>query len=149
MIACIQPKDKFNQLYIVANTHLNFNSNRGDIKLAELKTLTDAIAQLKEYFSVLEERKVAVIICGDFNSTSRSGVYEFIRGGSHDCLKLDKYTISGQVYGNYANNETPPSISFEAAVKNLGQAPKNPLTMGGKDLEQLVEWYTEIVNTEV
>lgn len=94
LILALQPIGKEDQVYIVANTHLNFNSNRGDIKLAEIKTLTDAIHHIKGYYSNFGEqkgqKKFGVIICGDFNSTPRSGVYEFMRSGSFDCLKLDK-----------------------------------------------------------
>ena len=41
------PLEQPEQVYLVGNTHLNFNTNRGDIKLAEVKLMTDAIAQLK------------------------------------------------------------------------------------------------------
>ena len=84
-----------NRIFLVGNTHLNFNSNRGDIKLAEIKMLTDALATLKRHY-LKEKLRVAVIVCGDFNATPRGGVYEFMRTGSFDCLKLDRYTISGQ-----------------------------------------------------
>jgi endonuclease/exonuclease/phosphatase family metal-dependent hydrolase len=51
--------------------------------------------------------KVAVVVCGDFNSTSRSGVYEYMRTGFYDFLKLDKSAISGQVYGTYDAKDCP------------------------------------------
>ena len=46
----LQPVGQDDRVYIVANTHLNFNSNRGDIKLAEIKLLTDGLASLKSYY---------------------------------------------------------------------------------------------------
>ena len=89
------PLEQPEQVDLVGNTHLNFNTNRGDIKLAEVKLMTDAIAQLKTYYRDFHQKKVATIICGDFNSTPRSGIYEFMRKGTYDCLKLDKYSVSG------------------------------------------------------
>ena len=83
----------------MGNTHLNFNSGRGDIKLSEVKTMTDALASLKNFYSDIHGLKVATIVCGDFNSCPRGGIYEYIRSGKFDCLKLDKYTMSGQIYG--------------------------------------------------
>lgn len=79
----------------MGNTHLNFNSNRGDIKLAEIKIFTDALAQLKDYYQNVQKKKVITIACGDFNSVPKSGIYEFMRSGSFDCLKLSRYDISG------------------------------------------------------
>ena len=51
LIAALRPKSSLDgKVYLVANTHLNFNSNRGDIKLSEVKLMTDALAQLKTYY---------------------------------------------------------------------------------------------------
>ena len=63
--------------------------------MAELKLMTDAIAQLKTYYQDIIGKRVITMIAGDFNSTPRSGVYDFMRTGTYDCLKLDRYSISG------------------------------------------------------
>lgn len=86
----LKPKGDSDRIYLVANTHLNFNSNRGDIKLSEIKLMTDALAQLKSYYQDINRLRVATFICGDFNSTPRGGIYEFMRQGSYDCMKLDR-----------------------------------------------------------
>jgi hypothetical protein len=149
LLVAIQPKDRFDQLYLIASTHLNFNSNRGDIKLAELKALTDAIAQLRDYYTRFDKRRVAVIMCGDFNSTARSGVYEYVRSGQYDCLKSERWAVSGQIYGTYRDNEMVHGICFDSAVKNVGLAPRDPRKLDGKELREIVQWYTELVNTEI
>lgn len=88
-------------------------------------------------------------MCGDFNSTSRSGVYEYIRSGHYDCLKMEKSSISGQIYGNYSSHESPPGICFDSTVRNLGLAARDPRKMDKKEYKELIQWYTEIANTEV
>ena len=42
----LKPKnpDEAGRIYLVANTHLNFNSSRGDIKMSEIKLMTDSLA---------------------------------------------------------------------------------------------------------
>jgi len=53
------------------------------------------MSQLKEYYLNTLKKKVSTIICGDFNSGSRSGIYDFMRLGKYDCLKLNRNCISG------------------------------------------------------
>jgi protein angel len=50
LIMALRPKDDSQRMYLVANTHLNFNSNRGDIKFSEIKLMTDALSKLREYY---------------------------------------------------------------------------------------------------
>lgn len=47
LITVLERKSNKNHLFIIANTHLNFNTGRGDIKLAEIKVLTDTLAEIK------------------------------------------------------------------------------------------------------
>ena len=44
LITVLRPKDFSDRLFLVANTHLNFNSNRGDIKFSEIKLMVDALS---------------------------------------------------------------------------------------------------------
>ncbi len=44
LIIALKPLENPDRIYLIANTHLNFNSNRGDIKLSEVKLMTDALA---------------------------------------------------------------------------------------------------------
>ena len=44
LIMALKPLRESDRVYLVANTHLNFNSSRGDIKLSEVKLMTDALA---------------------------------------------------------------------------------------------------------
>lgn len=59
--------------------------------------MTDTLAAIKEFYQTQHKKKVALFVCGDFNSTSRSGVYEYMRSGKLDCMKVSKYEVSGQL----------------------------------------------------
>mmetsp|Transcript_12921 Transcript_12921/g.12813 ORF Transcript_12921/g.12813 Transcript_12921/m.12813 type:complete len:174 (-) Transcript_12921:624-1145(-) len=96
------------KILLVANTHINFNITRGDIKLAEVRLITDALAQLKNYYAYAEkECSVSVIVAGDFNCSPRSGIYEFMRKGSYDCLKCQRNDIGGQHFCAFASDSKP------------------------------------------
>lgn len=46
---------------LVATTHVLYNEKRGDVKLGQLKLLTDAIA------AVRGQRNIPIVLSGDFN----------------------------------------------------------------------------------
>ncbi|KAE9419495.1 hypothetical protein Angca_004330, partial [Angiostrongylus cantonensis] len=64
------------QEFIFANTHLLFNSARGDIKLGQLAML---IANIEDtFFKELTKSRCPVILCGDLNIEPFSYVYTYI-----------------------------------------------------------------------
>jgi|LauGreDrversion4_2_1035121.scaffolds.fasta_scaffold282762_1 hypothetical protein len=81
--------------------------------------MTDALAQLKTYYSDIHALKVATFICGDFNSAPRGGIYEFMRQGSYDCMKLDRFSISGQKYGTFDLKDESASLLYHGSSMNL------------------------------
>jgi hypothetical protein len=143
----LQPKNQPDRIYLVANTHLNFNDGKGDIKLAELKTMTDALAQLKTFYQDMKGKKVATIVCGDFNSTPRGGVYEFLRQGTFDCMKLDRSVISGQKYGMYKLTDESSPLNYLGSIMNLNEQTILPQRWDDKDFRIMSKWYNEITNT--
>jgi hypothetical protein len=148
LITALRPKSYLeDRIYLVANTHLNFNSNRGDIKLSEVKLMTDTLAQLKTYYRDIMGLKVATFVCGDFNSTPRGGIYEFMRAGSYDCLKLDRYSISGQKYGTFDIKDESASFLYLSSSMNLSETASFPDKWDDKNFRSMAQWYTEIINT--
>ncbi|GIX63974.1 endonuclease/exonuclease/phosphatase family domain containing protein, putative [Babesia caballi] len=89
-------------IYIVANTHLLFNKNRGDIKFAQLCAMLSAIKEVES--KCLEELgdaaadhpKPAIIMCGDFNFTPQSLLYHFLSKGYVVLRNCNVKLISGQ-----------------------------------------------------
>ena len=90
---------------------------------------------------------MATIICGDFNSCPRGGIYEFMRTGQFDCLKLNKYDISGQNYAMYPITDENPAFCLMSSAMALTAQSQLPDNWNDKDTFGLARWYTEIANT--
>ncbi|GAX73472.1 hypothetical protein CEUSTIGMA_g924.t1 [Chlamydomonas eustigma] len=84
---------------LVANTHLLFNPNRGDIKLGQLRVILDRVEHLTRRTAGRTDSQVAVVFSGDFNSTPGSPLYDFLDQGSLHFASKDRRNLSGQVEG--------------------------------------------------
>ena len=76
----------------IGNTHLLFNTKRGDIKLAQLAHLFAEIDRI----AIGTNYKLPVILCGDFNSIPFSPLYNFLTSGVLQFNGMSKTVISGQ-----------------------------------------------------
>ncbi|KAK1443099.1 Endonuclease/exonuclease/phosphatase like protein [Babesia gibsoni] len=89
-------------IYIVANTHLLFNKNRGDIKFSQLCAMLSAVSDAErlclEYIGEEAEKqpKPAIIMCGDYNFTPQSLLYHFLSKGFAVIRNCNAKLISGQ-----------------------------------------------------
>ncbi|XP_010036884.2 carbon catabolite repressor protein 4 homolog 5 [Eucalyptus grandis] len=81
-----------NQLLLVANIHVLFNPNRGDVKLGQIRLLLEKAHQLSEIWG-----KIPVIIGGDLNSMPQSAIYQFLASSELDIRLYDRRKISGQI----------------------------------------------------
>ncbi|CAN1188246.1 Carbon catabolite repressor protein 4 homolog 5 [Linum perenne] len=81
-----------NRSFVVANIHVLFNPNRGDIKLGQVRLLLQKAYQLSE-----EWGSIPVIIGGDLNSIPESAMYQFLSSSELDILEHDRRKISGQL----------------------------------------------------
>jgi len=98
-----------NQHFIVANTHLLWNPKRGDLRVAQVKILFEELLSMKK--AIREE--VAIVICGDFNCTPDSKLYEFITKGELDITNfnvLDSRENTG--YGTVYTAVSPSMASY-------------------------------------
>jgi hypothetical protein len=104
VFAILKSKNIANHLLIIATTHILFNMNRGDIKIAQVKQILSALSKLEEKYSKCSIKlettyKVSTVLTGDFNSIPNSGVYKLITEGNLNCTNLDIKKISGQSAG--------------------------------------------------
>ncbi|ETP48970.1 hypothetical protein F442_05397 [Phytophthora nicotianae P10297] len=84
--------------FVVTNTHLLSNPNRGEIKLAQLGMLLKHLTSLrKEHNAILP-----VLLSGDFNLAPHSPLYHFLSTGKLDASGLSRYGLSGQNLDTYA-----------------------------------------------
>ncbi|GFE55864.1 endonuclease exonuclease phosphatase family domain containing protein [Babesia ovis] len=95
-------KSEVRDMYIVSNTHLLFNKNRGDVKVAQLLSLLSAIKEVEELClenlgdAAKDNPKPAIIMCGDFNFTPQSLMYHFLSHGYAVLRNCNVKLVSGQ-----------------------------------------------------
>ncbi len=119
----------------VANTHLLFNKNRGDIKLLQLARLLAEIddmtldARHSRQEASTKDSHHPVILCGDFNSTPFSPIYNFLVNGEIRYKGLSSVQMSGQNSPQKKPVERPhlnnAFISEELEISGLCR--KNPV----------------------
>ena len=91
----LNSKAKKKSTLCIANTHLLFNKNRGDIKLTQLAHLFADIEK-KSRENDLDLNHLTMILCGDFNSVPFSPLYNFITSGELQYEGLKHHLVSGQ-----------------------------------------------------
>lgn len=77
----------------VANTHLLYNPRRGDIKLAQLAIL---LAEINRLSCRSDGSSNPVVLCGDFNSTPCSPLYNLLTTGFLEYAGMQIGMVSGQ-----------------------------------------------------
>nr|XP_022905545.1 2',5'-phosphodiesterase 12-like [Onthophagus taurus] len=117
LLAALQCKNTKTVL-VVANTHLFYHSEAGDIRLVQAVIANKCIQKFcNDVKSICNGSKIAVIFCGDFNSLPESGVYNYMINDISKCNKeleqigcntnfLKKNLIYGSAY------ETPPFTNY-------------------------------------
>ncbi|KAK7367114.1 hypothetical protein VNO80_09123 [Phaseolus coccineus] len=78
IMAAFKFKDPSHQIIIVANTHLYWDPEWADVKLAQAKYLLSRLAKFKTLVSDRYECIPEVIVAGDFNSTPGDMVYQYL-----------------------------------------------------------------------
>ncbi|KAJ7958737.1 Carbon catabolite repressor protein 4-like 6 [Quillaja saponaria] len=76
---------------VVCNIHVLYNPNRGEIKLGQVRVLLDRANAVSKMWN-----DAPVVLCGDFNCTPKSPLYNFISERKLDLSGLDRDKVSGQ-----------------------------------------------------
>nr|GEV43328.1 carbon catabolite repressor protein 4 homolog 6 [Tanacetum cinerariifolium] len=76
---------------VICNIHVLFNPKRGEIKLGQVRMLLDRAYATSKLWD-----DAPVVLCGDFNSTPKSSLYNFILDQKIDVSELPRDKISGQ-----------------------------------------------------
>lgn len=87
IMAAFRLKDTLHHV-IVANTHIYWDPEWADVKLAQAKYLLSRVAQFKELVSEKYECMPSVILAGDFNSIPGDKVYEYLVSGNSSSASL-------------------------------------------------------------
>ncbi|KAG8636291.1 hypothetical protein MANES_16G118500v8 [Manihot esculenta] len=75
---------------VICNIHVLYNPRRGEIKLGQVRTLLD------KAHAVSKTWNAPVVLCGDFNCTPKSPLYNFISEQKLDLSGVDRDKVSGQ-----------------------------------------------------
>nr|KYP72445.1 Carbon catabolite repressor protein 4 isogeny 6 [Cajanus cajan] len=76
---------------VVCNIHVLYNPNRGEIKLGQVRVLLDRAKAVSKLWN-----DAPVVICGDFNCTPKSPLYNFISEQKLNLSGIDRNKVSGQ-----------------------------------------------------
>ncbi|XP_037495533.1 carbon catabolite repressor protein 4 homolog 4 [Jatropha curcas] len=87
-MAAFKLKDAFNHTIIVANTHLYWDPEWTDVKLAQAKYLLSRISQFKALVSDKFDCTPSIVLAGDFNSTPGDKVYQYLVSGNSSITPL-------------------------------------------------------------
>ncbi|KAK4557318.1 hypothetical protein RGQ29_007186 [Quercus rubra] len=82
IMAAFKLKDLPDHVVIVANTHLYWDPEWADVKLAQAKYLLSRLALFRTLVSNRLECTPSVVVAGDFNSTPGDKVYQYLISGN-------------------------------------------------------------------
>lgn len=136
---------------IVANAHIFWNPEFKDVKLVQTALLMSELHHIVDRFGKLpprfdlpnaprysQENRVPVILCGDFNSTPDSGVYQFLDKGY---LAPDHVDFNGFKYGNLTTDGLEHSLALKSSYGSVGEL---PLTNHTPEFSGVIDyiWYS-------
>ncbi|XP_012076635.1 carbon catabolite repressor protein 4 homolog 6 isoform X2 [Jatropha curcas] len=108
---------------VMCNIHVLYNPRRGEIKLGQVRTLLDRA------YAVSKMWNAPVVICGDFNCTPKSPLYNFISEQKLDLTGIDRDKVSGQASAEiraprpFNSNHNPnPNTRIDSSYNSI-QAP--------------------------
>ena len=139
---------------IVANVHITWDPQFRDVKLVQAAMLLEEIGLLASKWAKVESDRdpadlppapqysdptqIPLIICGDFNSISESGVYELLSQGQ---VAKDHDDLSGRVYGNLTRDGISHPFPLKSSYSNVGELRFTNYTPGFTGAIDYI-WYT-------
>nr|VDD20056.1 unnamed protein product [Brassica rapa] len=85
------PSESCSHRVVVCNIHVLYNPKRGDFKLGQVRTLLERAHAVSKLWD-----DAPVVLCGDFNCTPKSHLYNFISEGKLDLSGVARNKVSGQ-----------------------------------------------------
>lgn len=139
---------------MVANAHMHWDPEFRDVKMVQAAVLMEQLEAAGEAFAkrapqvALEAgvsaptyasgKDVPTVICGDFNSTPDSGVYEFL---SHGLAPGNHEDFMNHTYGTYTSEGLCHGYALRSAYQQIGELPFTNYTPGFRGTIDYI-WYT-------
>jgi len=142
---------------IIANVHVTWDPAFKDVKLVQTAMLMEELGKISEKFArthpptrtpagetppptvkYAEGTQIPLIICGDFNSTPDSGVYELLAKGQ---VHGDHGDLAGRTYGNFTRDGISHPFSLKSSYVNIGELSFTNYTPGFSGVIDYV-WYS-------
>ncbi|XP_021746333.1 carbon catabolite repressor protein 4 homolog 6-like [Chenopodium quinoa] len=108
---------------VICNIHVLYNPRRGEIKLGQVRTLIERAQAVSKTWD-----DAPVVLCGDFNCTPMSPLYNFISQQKLDISGVDRDKVSGQAsavisppprqYGSQPREQPAGDVASPATVEN-------------------------------
>lgn len=126
IITLLENKETLSRV-IVVNCHIHWDPTYADVKLVQVAMLMDELDKLAQKwctnnspYNYTSPQKISTIICGDFNSTPDSGVYEFLTRG---IIRQDHGDFGKHRYGTYTSEGLSHKLSLKSAYSNIEELP--------------------------
>ncbi|KAI3825990.1 hypothetical protein L1987_00029 [Smallanthus sonchifolius] len=111
--ACSEGRNKV----VICNIHVLYNPKRGEIKLGQVRILLE-----KSFATSKLWDDAPVVLCGDFNSTPKSSLYNFVSEQKLNVSELPRDKISGQ-YSAEIRPKRPFTLNFRTqSIDNATQS---------------------------
>lgn len=120
------------QLFVLANTHLHWNPAFKDVKLVQVGLLLEEIERILDKYAsnstpegskfpkYTDPKMIPMTICGDYNSTSDSGVYQLF---CQNKVPPDHSDLEGRIYGKYTEEGIKHSLQIRSSYEEIGELP--------------------------
>lgn len=117
-------------LFVLANTHLQWDPQFCDVKIVEVGLLTEEVEKLvekyasnttpegKKYPKYTDPKTIPTVITGDYNSTVESGVYTLFASGK---LSPKHPELEGRTYGKYTDEGVYHKLPLKSAYADIGE----------------------------
>lgn len=136
IVTLLENKENLTRIAVV-NCHIHWDPSYADVKLVQVAMLMDELDKLAQKWNQSPysnnsncnsnngnnnnySNKFSTIICGDFNSTPDSGVYEFLSRGT---IKQDHGDFGDHIYGAYTSDGLSHRVPLKSAYSNAEELP--------------------------
>lgn len=109
VLAAFKLSDPSHHLVVIANTHIYWDPEWVDVKLAQAKYLIQRLSRFTRIVSDKYNCIPSVVVAGDFNSTPGDEVYQYLVSANTSIDYPDGFPI--QLHSLYANNGGEPPFT--------------------------------------